>query len=61
MHDTLQVGLRNFIFLQNNDYFALIAARTVSVSEFNTGRKGFKQYFIISRYLGVALNDLSLL
>ena len=36
-----------------------ITARTVSVSDFNTGWKGFRQYLVVGRYLGVALNGLS--
>ena len=45
---------RNFIFLQNIDTCAFITARTVSVSDFDTDSKGFKQYLIASRYLGMA-------
>ena len=54
MYDTSQVGSRNFIFLRNNDLYAPITARTVRVSDFDTGWKGFKQYLIVGRYLGVA-------
>ena len=61
MHDTSQVWSRNFIFLRNNDYYAPITARTVSVSDSNAGWKGFKQYLIAGKHLGVALNGLSLL
>ena len=35
--------------------------RSVSVSDFNTGWKVFKQYLIVAKYLGVALNELSYL
>ena len=42
-------------------FICAIAARTVSVSDLNTGRKGFKHYLIVGRYLGVAFNCLSLL
>ena len=58
MHDTSQVVQRNCIFLQNNDS---ITARTVNIMDFNMVRKGFKQYLIVGRYLGVALNGLFLL
>ena len=50
MHDTSQLGSRNFIFLMIN-----MRPRAVSALDFNTARKGFKQHLIVSRYLRVAL------
>ena len=51
MHDTSQVGSRNFLFLRNNH------KRTYGkFLGFNTDWKGFKQYLIVGRYLGVALS-----
>ena len=53
-------GITQFYVLRNVLIYAPITALTVGVSDFNTGRKGFKQYLIVGRYLGVALNGLSL-
>ena len=61
MHDTSQLGSRIFMFLRNNEYLCPITARTVRFSDLNRDREGFKQHLIVGRYLGVALNGLSLL
>ena len=53
-------GVTQFYFLTKKLLIWRITARTVSVSDFNTDWKGLKQYLIVGRYLGVALNGLFL-